>query len=51
MNNQGQNSDAKAESRGNEGFADTARNGDSLSGLDVKNTEGADHAADRPEKS
>ena len=31
-------------------FADTAGNGNGLTGLDVKDTERADHAADRPEE-
>lgn len=50
MDDQGQNSDAEAKSRGDEGFADTAGNGNGLTGLDVKDTERADHAADRPEE-
>ena len=31
-------------------FADTAGNGNGLTGLDVKDTERADHAADRPQE-
>ena len=51
MNDQGQHSDAEAESRSDEGFADAAGNGNGLAGLNVEDAEGADHAADRPQES
>ena len=50
VDGQGQDGHAEAESRGDEGFADAAGNGDGLAGLDVEDTEGANHAADCPQK-
>ena len=36
MDGQGQDGHAEAESRGDEGFADAAGNGDGLAGLDIE---------------